>query len=207
MVKDHQFAIKEGEIFESQQQQVKTLYVIRHAEHGKDCSSRGCFEVLNDKGEMRATKLANWFKNNGVVDRITHIFASHKPRTALTVVPVAKIANVDINTFPKGGTQSMDREASVCPTVKAIRSAPLGSNILVAGHGHTVYRILDTGYDGYDYDRCGGLGLDTSKQAIFPKDNQDRIPDGQYSNLWKVTIDADGKARLDKHLILNFGLD
>ena len=63
---------------------------------GKDCSSRGCFEVLNDKGKIRATKLANWFKNNGVVDRITHIFASHKPRTSLTVAPVAKLANTQL---------------------------------------------------------------------------------------------------------------
>ena len=206
MVKDHQFAVKAEEQVGSQKQQVKTLYVIRHAEHGKDCSSRGCFEVLNGKGKTRAEKLANWFKNNGVVDKITHIFASHKPRTALTVVPVAKMANVDVNTFPKGGSQSLDREVSVCPTVKAIRSAPKDSTIIVAVHGHTVYKILDTGYDGYG-DVCDGLGLDTSNQAIFPKDYQAKIPDGQYSNLWKVTIDADGNVKLDEHLILNFGLD
>lgn len=98
---------------------------------GKDCSSRGCFEVLNDKGKIRATKLANWFKNNGVVDRITHIFASHKPRTSLTVAPVAKLANTAVDTFPRGAEQSLHQTASVCPTLKAIRSAPMDSTFVI----------------------------------------------------------------------------
>ena len=171
---------------------------------GKDCSSRGCFEVLNDKGKIRATKLANWFKNNGVVDRITHIFASHKPPTSLTVAPVAKLANTAVDTFPRGAEQSLHQTASVCPTLKAIRSAPMDSTFVIAGHGATLYKILDTGIDDGG-DKCDGLGIDTSNQAVFPKDGT-YLTAGEYSNLWKVSIDADGKARLDKHLILNFGL-
>ena len=73
----------------------------------------------------------------------------------------------------------------------------MDSTFVIAGHGATLYKILDTGIDDGG-DKCDGLGIDT-KDGTY-------LTAGEYSNLWKVSIDADGKARLDKHLILNFGL-
>ena len=40
--------------------------------------------------------------NNGIVDDITHVFATHKQRTYLTVLPVAEMANVEVQRFPSG---------------------------------------------------------------------------------------------------------
>ena len=51
---------------------------------------------------------------------------------------------------------------------------------------------------------CNGLGLDMSDENIFPIDDNDRLPRDQYSNVWEVTIDADGKSTLVQRFILDF---
>ena len=100
------------------------------------------------------------------------------------------MADVSVTTFPKDAEYSVNQVESVCPTLNAIRVAPMNSTIVVAGHGGTIYKLLSTGYTGDD-GRCDGLGLDTSKnQMIFPKDNHGTLPEDDigFSNLWKVSI-------------------
>ena len=53
---------------------------------------------------------------------------------------------------------------------------------------------------------CEGIGLDISNDDIFPKDIKpwdDFLPREEYSNVWEVSIDADGKASLARRYILD----
>jgi len=205
LVKDYPFTAKQ------QKQQVKTIYIVRHAEKGTDCSSGTCIEGLSNKGNERANKLANWMMNNGIVDEITHVFATHKRRTYLTVLPVAEMANVDVQRFPSVGSddndevEKLEEEASICPTVRAIKSTTMGSTIIMSTHRSAIYGILSNGYND-DNDSCIGLGLDTSNSDNFPKDDEGKLDSG-YSDLWKISIDANGKPSLEERLILDFDLD
>jgi len=143
--------------------------------------------------------------NNGIVDDITHVFATHKQRTYLTVLPVAKMASVDVQRFPSGDeVEKLEEEASICPTVQAIKSTPLGSTIIMSTHRSAIYGILSNGYNDEE-DGCTGLGLDTSNSTNFPKDDEGKLDSG-YSDLWKITIDASGKPSLEGRLILDFDL-
>jgi len=118
-------------------------------------------------------------------------------------LPLSELAGVNVTTYPKDAEYSVNQVESVCPTLLAIRSTPVNSTIVVAGHGGTIYKILSTGYTG-DNDRCGGLGLDTSKnQMIYPKDDDGTLPEDEYSNLWKVSIDAEGSVKLDQHVLID----
>ena len=148
--------------------------------------------------------------NIGIVDDITHVFATHKQRTYLTVLPVAKLANADIQRFPSGSDNSevekLEEEASICPTVRAIKSTPLGSTIVMSTHRSAIYEILSDGYDDDEEDVCTGLGLDTSNSTNFPKDDEGKLYSG-YSDLWKITIDANDKPSLEERLVLDFDLD
>jgi len=149
--------------------------------------------------------------NNGIVDDITHVFATHKRRTYLTVLPVAEMAIVEVQRFPSVGdndndeVEKLEEEASICPTVRAIKSTPLGSTIVMSTHRSAIYGVLSNGNNEED-DGCTGLGLDTSNSADFPKDDEGKLDSG-YSDLWKITIDANGKASLVERLILDFDLD
>ena len=152
-------------------------------------------------------------KDNGIVNEITHVFATHKQRTYLTVLPVAELANVNVQRFPSVGSddndglEKLEEEASICPTVEAIKSTPLGSTIVMSTHRSAIYGILTNGYDDEEEeDRCTGLGLDTSNSANFPKDDEGKLDSG-YSDLWKITIDANGKSSFEERLILDFDLD
>ena len=109
-----------------QQEVVKTLYIVRHAEHERECNENNteCDEWLRPKGIRRADELANYMKENEITDKITHVFASHRPRTYLTVLPIAKIADVNVTTFPKDAEYSVNQVESVCPTLREIRVAP-----------------------------------------------------------------------------------
>ena len=72
-------------------------------------------------------------------------------------------------------------------------------------HRSAIYGILSNGYENEE-DRCTGLGLDTSNLANFPKDDEGKLDSG-YSDLWKITIDANGKSSFEERLILDFDLD
>ena len=188
-----------------QQKGVKTLYIVRHAEHERECNEdkTECDEWLRPKGIRRADELANYMTKNDVVNNITHVFASHRPRTYLTVLPVAELADVNVTTYPKDAEYSVPQTESVCPTLEAVRVAPMNSTIVVAGHGGTIYKLLSTGYTGDD-DKCDGLGLDTtSNQTLFPKDDDGTLPEDEYSNLWKVIIDAEGSVKLGEHVLID----
>jgi len=204
---DSNFIVKDYPFTAKQQPQVKTIYIVRHAEKGTDCSTGTCIEGLSSKGNERANELANWMMNNGIVDEITHVFATHKRRTYLTVLPVAEMASVDIQRYPSGsGVEKLEEEASICPTVRAIKSTPLGSTIIMSTHRSAIYGILSNGNnDEEDEDSCNGLGLDTSNSADFPKDDEGKLDSG-YSDLWKISIDANGKPSLENRLVLDFDL-
>ena len=70
-------------------------------------------------------------------------------------------------------------------------------------HRSAIYGILSNGNED---DSCTGLGLDTSNSANFPKDDEGKLDSG-YSDLWKITIDTNGKPSLDERLVLDFDLD
>ena len=208
---DSNFIVKDYP-FKTAKEQEKTIYIVRHAEKGTDCSSGTCIEGLSSKGNERANQLANWTMKNGIVDEVTHVFATHKRRTYLTVLPVAEMANVNVQRFPSGSdddddVEKLEEEASICPTVRVIKSTSMGSTIVMSTHRSAIYGILTNGYDDEEEeDRCTGLGLDTSNSANFPKDDEGKLDSG-YSDLWKITIDANGKPRLEERLILDFDLD
>jgi len=204
LVKDYSFTAK---------QQIKTIYIVRHAEKGIDCSSGTCIEGLSSKGNERANKLAISMKDNGIVNEITHVFATHKQRTYLTVLPVAELANVEVQRYPSvsagsdnDDVEKLEEEASICPTIQAIKSTPLGSTIVMSTHRSAIYGILSNGYDDDEEDGCTGNGLDTSNSDNFPKDDEGKLDSG-YSDLWKITIDANGKPSFEERLILDFDLD
>ena len=177
IVKDYPFTVKEPP-------QVKTIYIVRHAEKGTDCSTGTCIEGLSSKGNERAQKLANWMKNNGIVNKVTHVFATHKRRTYLTVLTVAEMANVEVKRFPSVAVvgsdnddevEKLEEEASICPTVQAIKSTSLGSTVIMSTHRSAIYGILSNGNDDEEEDSCTGLGLDTSNSANFPKDDEGNL--------------------------------
>jgi len=201
--KDIMLEISSNSTDEQKQQGIKTIYIFRHAENKRDCNEdkTDCEEWLSPKGKKRVDRVINYMKKNDIIDKITHVFASHLPRSYLTVLPIAELAGVNVTTFPKDAPYSVNQTESVCLTLEAVRVAPMNSTIVISGHGATVYKILSTGDD----DKCDGLGLDTSNnQTIFPKDDEDTLPENDigYSNLWKVIIDAVEKVTLDEHVLV-----
>jgi len=169
------------------------------------CGSLTCAQGLSLQGKTRSQLLAQWMAKNGIVDKLTHVFSSHKRRTALTVSPTAMMAGIEIEQFPTDG-QELNPEsngASVCPTVHALNALPLGSTAVVAVHTSTIYHIMNIGMEG----ECEGIGLDISNDDdIFPKDIKpwdDFLPREEYSNVWEVSIDANGKATLARRYILD----
>lgn len=76
-----------------------------------------------------------------------------KRRAVLTAKPTARMAGLKAQQFPTNG-QELNPESngpSVCPTVAAIQSLPLGSTVLVlvATHTRTIYQIIGNGTDEY----------------------------------------------------------
>ena len=60
---------------------------------------------------------------------------------------------------------------------------------------------MDEGREGCE----GGIGLDTSDPDFFPKEEtRNRLPREFYGFVWKVKINKDGDARLDKRVTLDF---
>jgi len=186
----------------------KTIYILRHAEHNRQCNidKTECNEWLRPKGIRRVDRLVNYMKENDIINDITHVFATHLYRTSLTVLPIAKLADVNVTTFPKDAEYSVDVAESVCSTLDAVRSTPTNSTIIISGHGRTIYQILSTGLN----TKCNGLGLDTSNnQMIFPKDEDGTLPEDDigFSNLWKVSIIDDDEneksvVKLDEHVLI-----
>ena len=165
------------------------------------CGNTNCAEGLALQGKTRAQLLANWMKVNGIIDKLDAVFSSHKRRAALTVEPTASLAGLVVQQFPTDG-QELNPEGngpSVCPTVASIQALQLGSTALVATHTRTIYQIMGDGTED-----CNGLGLDMSDESIFPIDDNGRLPRDQYSNVWEVTIDADGLATLVQRFVLDF---
>ena len=169
------------------------------------CGNRRCAEELDRMGLLRADLLALWMKQEGILSKLTAVFASHLRRTAQTVMPLASMAGLEVQQYPRGASELNPEGggASVCPTVAAIKNAEPGSTIVVAAHTSTIYRILGEG----NGDECEGLGLDTSDPASFPRDDRGAIPRDQYGNVWKVFIDTNtGDATLEDRQIVEFSL-
>ena len=64
---------------------------------------------------------------------------------------------------------------------------------------------MENGGTASDGTECTGIGLDTSDESLFPKDERARLPRPEYSNVWEVTIDEEGKAALARRVILDLG--
>ena len=120
------------------------------------CGQKKCALELSRQGLTRARLLADWMKANGIVEKLTAVFSSHKRRTYQTVAPTAELAGLKVQQLPKGA-EELDPESnapSVCPIIKSIEDLPLGSTALVAAHTSTIYRIMDYGMKR----ECKGLG-------------------------------------------------
>jgi len=179
----------------------------------EDC----CTEVLNPLGAERARLLAQLFKNQGLLPGITHVLATHKVRTLETVQPIAHAAGLDrdvngdgipdgadVDLNPGDGVQQIPAFVTECQrgyevahnfyplVVDHLRSLPLGSGIVVAGHSASLYPIMQS------------LGIDTSDPLRFPKNAVGRV--NGYNNLWVVSLDANNTGTLLTHVRLNFAL-
>ena len=156
------------------------------------CGVKKCAEELNPLGLERAELLADWFKRRGITRRLDTVISSHKRRTFQTVEPTADDANLTVMQFPVGGTELAPEGTtdSECPTLEAIRASAPGDTVLVAGHSGTLYDIM-----GEANEDCPtlGLGLDTSDDRRFPKDEDGKVRD--FGDIWKVVIYPNGKAR------------
>ncbi len=148
-----------------------------------------CAEVLNPLGEQRAVLLADFLGRWGVTRRLDAVYSSHKVRTYQTVLPTATAAGLEVTRLPADGTELNPESTgpSICPTVEAIMNAQDGDTLLVAGHSGSLYQIMGTPDKG-----CDGLGLDTSDDDRFPKDEDGKVRD--FGDLWKVVV-RDGQAR------------
>lgn len=190
------------------------IYFTRHAEkqtqlkelengqYEEICGTDKCSEELSSLGELRAELLADWFKDKGITDKLTHIFSSHKLRTLQTIRHIAAeaelegdndknandgvqefpILNADTNEFatelsPEGTSSSED------PTIDALKNLAPGSVALVAGHSGTLYDIMQ------------GLGLtDVCTKATVETCNKDRYPINKkfkvanFGDIWKIEL-------------------
>lgn len=179
----------------------------------EDC----CTEVLNPLGVERAKLLAQWFNDQGLLPGITHVLATHKVRTLQTVQPIAHAAGLDrdvngdgipdgtdIDKNPGDGVQQIPAFVAECEdgfevahnfyplVVEHLRSLPLGSGIVVAGHSASLYPIMQD------------LGIDTSDSTRFPKNAVGRV--SGFNNLWIVELNANNMGTLLMHLRMNFAL-
>ena len=154
------------------------------------CGEKKCAEELNAFGLERAELLATWFKRRGITRRLDKVISSHKRRTFQTVDPTAVEAGLTVMQFPVGGTELEPESTtpSECPTIAAILDSAPGDTVLVAGHSGTLYDIMGDGNDD-----CDGLGLDTSNDRRFPKDEDGKVRD--FGDIWKVLVYPNGEAR------------
>ena len=176
-----------------------------------------CTEVLSPLGTKRAELLAKWFADKGILPSITHVLATHKVRTLQTVQPVAHAAGLDrdvngdgipdgadVDKNPGDGVQQIPAFVAECEigyevahnfyplVVDQLRSLPLGSGIVVAGHSASLYPIMQT------------LGIDTSNASRFPKNAIGRV--NGFNSLWIVSLDANNMGTLVQHIRLDFAL-
>ena len=164
---------------------------------GEKTSKTKCAEVLNPLGELRAELLADFLERWGVTRRLDAVYSSHKERTRQTVAPTAELAGLSVVQLPAtndDGSPATELEPestspSECPTVEAILNANPGDTLLVAGHSGTLYDIMGSGVSDCS---SAGLGLDTSNDRRFPKDEDGKVRD--FGDLWKVVI-RNGNAR------------
>lgn len=155
-----------------------------------------CIEPLSSLGKKRAELLVRYFKKSDLLDKFTHVIASHKIRTNQLVGPTADAAGILIQKTPVG-VQECDvgyesAGTSRLSMLAAMEAVPEGSIVLVGAHSGTIYKIMDS------------LGIDTSDPVDFP-----RAPNGKvsgFNNLWKITRNEQGVHKFKKHLVVDFVL-
>ena len=107
-------------------------------EPGKIC----CTEELSDLGILHRNELADWFEKKGITDRLTHVFASHKQRTAQTVQQIADDAGLEVQRMGPADCLDPGTECnpgcesgkdSIPHILDAIRALPQGSTALAPG--------------------------------------------------------------------------
>ncbi len=148
------------------------------------CGTSKCAEELSDLGLLRAQLLADWFDGQQITATINAVYSSHKVRTYQTVQEIAIRSGLTVVQLPLDG-EELEPEGttdSECPTVDAILATAAGDTIVVAGHSGTLYDIMGDGNDD-----CSGLGLDTSDNMLFPKDEDGKVRD--FGDVWKVVVE------------------
>ena len=166
-------------------------------EPGKIC----CTEELSDLGVLRRNELADRFARKGITQRLTHVFASHKQRTAQTVQQVADEAGLTVQRV--GPEECLDPGMECAPgcesgkdsiphILDAIRALPRGSTALIAQHSGAIYLVLEA------------LGIDTGDPVTFPRDEDGKV--AGFNNLWKIKLRPSGEAVLKRHEVLDLTL-
>ena len=180
------------------------------------CGVKKCAEELNALGLKRAELLSDWFERRGITYQLTHAYSSHKKRTLQTILPTINVAKevgvelaADDDKFAGDGIQEfpagteLDPEStsgSIQPLVDALQSLEGGSVVLVAGHSGTLYKIMG---DGDPEKEITGLGIDTSDDFDFPRDEKGKVRD--FGDVWKVVINTrTGVAKLKWRKNLEF---
>lgn len=122
-------------------QEVTTIFLVRHAEKDGPGDNAG----LTEAGKARARALAHVLADT----KLSAIFVSSLPRTALTAQPTKEMTGLE--PLPRNPTK----------TAEEIRSAFKGKNVLVVGHSDTVGQIAE---------ELGASGI-----GVLPSDAFDRL--------------------------------
>lgn len=140
-----------------------TVYIVRHAEKATTDHDT----PLSDVGLERAEALNDALKDA----RVDMVFATNLQRTRQTVEPLAERVGADIRIVEPLAIDSL---------VGLIRTEGRGHVILVAGHNHTVPRIVQA----------------LSGQMV------DAIPEQVFDRLYRVELPTEGPTRLE---LLRYG--
>jgi 2,3-bisphosphoglycerate-dependent phosphoglycerate mutase len=140
-----------------------TVILVRHAE--KADGSRD--PVLSEPGTARAIELSRVLADV----EIDRLYASQFQRTALTLDPIARLKELDVQVFEIEGR---DMPAYAQSFTDALLDSHSGETILVAGHSNTVPLLIES------------LGVDPPP-ALDKSD---------YDDLFIVVVEPGGNARL-----------
>ena len=211
-----------------------TLYFLRHGEtqrrligtgtgtFAEVCTpNRSCCETpLNPLGIARRDALAEWFVDQGIAKRLTHLIATNKPRTVQTLTALGIVSGLggdqdgngvldgaDDDLVPGDGIHQFPAHVRECDPgfeattgsqpyiVEAILALPPGSQAVVANHSETLYSIITE-----------TTGLDTSDPLVFPKEDGSTTRVRNFNDLWIVRTHGPRTGTLVRHLVFDIAL-
>ena len=188
-----------------------------------------CVQVLNPLGIERSLRLADWFDEHHITEKIEVALATFKPRTVATIQQIATNAGVAVQQIPAGQIEcdpahatslpgnkndlTNDATSSMQPMVDAIAALPGGTTALVATHSTTLYQIfsrlgIDVLSSGVTFPVDLPVGATTCDPVSTDKTNANLNLRGckvlGFNNLWRVELDRKhGTAQVTDHWVLD----